>query len=69
MKQMIELMSEESIGRRPINDMITSSTRNLNDSIEERKPTVQAVVEMNSTFRVVSKNTSDVGGQEEETLL
>ena len=61
--------SEESIGRRPINDMITSSTRNLNDSIEERKPTVQAVVEMNSTFRVVSKNTSDVGRQEEETLL
>ena len=46
--------SEGNIGRRPTNDMLISSTRNLNDLSEKREPTVQAVVEMNSTFKVMS---------------
>eukprot|EP00531_Pseudo-nitzschia_arenysensis_P017447 CAMPEP_0116151002 /NCGR_PEP_ID=MMETSP0329-20121206/19862_1 /TAXON_ID=697910 /ORGANISM="Pseudo-nitzschia arenysensis, Strain B593" /LENGTH=1098 /DNA_ID=CAMNT_0003647581 /DNA_START=94 /DNA_END=3391 /DNA_ORIENTATION=- len=47
------------------NDMLVTSTRNLNAEEEKKEPTVQAVVEMNSTFRVYSKDSNS----EEEILL
>ncbi len=47
------------------NDMLVTSTRNLNAEEEKKEPTVQAVVEMNSTFKVKSKESSS----EEEILL
>lgn len=53
------------------NDMLVTSTRNLNAfESEKREPTVQAVVEMNSTFKVRSKYSTN--GEEppgEESLL
>jgi hypothetical protein len=61
--------SEETMGRRPTNDMLISSTRHLNCLSEKRQPTVQAVVEMNSTFKVMSKHTSNGDDKEEEILL
>ena len=61
--------SEGIIGRRPTNDMLISSTRNLNDLSEKREPTVQAVVEMNSTFKVVANQTSTEHESEEDILL
>ncbi len=52
-------------------DMLVTSTRNLNAfETEKREPTVQAVVEMNSTFKVKSKHS--ISGDEppgEESLL
>ncbi len=47
------------------NDMLVTSTRNLDVEIEKKEPTVQAVVEMNSTFKVLSKDSTT----EEEILL
>jgi hypothetical protein len=61
--------SEETMGRRPTNEMLISSTRHLNYLSEKREPTVQAVVEMNSTFKVMSKHISNGDDQEEEILL
>lgn len=61
--------SEETMGRRPTSDMLISSTRNLNALSERREPTVQAVVEMNSTFEVMAKHTNNGNDQEEEILL
>ena len=54
------------------NDMLVTSTRNLNafETEEKREPTVQAVVEMNSTFKVRSKHS--INGDQpsgEESLL
>ena len=63
--------SETSTGtmrRRPTNDMLISSTKKLNTMSEKREPTVQAVVEMNNTFKVMSKsNNSDE--QQDKILL
>lgn len=64
--------SAGELGRRPTNEMVISSTRNLNDLndlSEKREPTVQAVVEMNNTFKVLSKHTTNGDEHEEEILL
>ena len=52
--------------RRPTPDMFLTSTRNLTAKSEKREPTVQAVVEMNSVFTVVSRASDQ--GQEEDLL-
>ena len=53
--------------RRPTQDMLSSSTRNMTAN-EKREPTVQAVVELNSIFKVVTKESSD-GEKENDDLL
>lgn len=57
--------SQESGRRRPTTDMFRTSTMNLQEKSDKREPTVQVVVELNSTFKVVSSESSS----EEEDLL
>jgi PH domain len=54
--------------RRPTPDMFLTSTRNLAAKSEKREPTVQAVVEMNNVYRVVSSAQSTQQYQEEDLL-
>ena len=54
--------------RRPTPEMFLSSTRNLKAKIEKREPTVQAVVEMNNLFKVVSRTNVNDGEEGEELL-
>ena len=51
------------------NDMLVTSTRNLNPESEKREPTVQAVVEMNSTFKVTSKDSRNGGEPKDDEIL
>ncbi|KAL3920638.1 MAG: hypothetical protein SGILL_003158 [Bacillariaceae sp.] len=53
--------------RRPTPDMLSTSTRNMPQS-EKREPTVQAVVELNSVFKVVSRASLE-GDNESDDLL
>ena len=60
--------SNSSERRRPTNEMLLSSTKNLDSRNEKREPTVQAVVEMNNTFKVWSK-LNENAEQKNEILL
>jgi hypothetical protein len=51
------------------NDLLLSSTRSLNAFTEKRETTVQAVVEMNNTFQVLSKYRRKADEPEDEILL
>jgi len=55
--------------RRPTNEMLISSTRNLDARSEKREPTVQVVVEMNNTFKVMSKSKNSDEQQDEILLI
>jgi len=55
--------------RRPTNEMLISSTRNLDARSEKREPTVQVVVEMNNTFKVMSKSNNSDERQDEILLI
>jgi hypothetical protein len=53
--------------RRPTQDMLSSSTRNMAQN-EKREPTVQAIVEMNSVFKVVWRASSDEEKESDDLL-
>ncbi|KAG7363977.1 PH domain containing protein [Nitzschia inconspicua] len=52
--------------RRPTSDMFLTSTRNLTAKSGKRDPTVQAVVEIDSVFKVISRAPSTDDNQEED---
>lgn len=61
--------SEVTMRRRPTNDMLITSTRGLHDLTEKREPTVQAVVEMNKVFKVMSNHHSSSSDESKSEIL
>lgn len=63
-------MAESSTRRRrPTNEMLLSSTINLNCKSEKREPTVQTVVETNNTFKVMFKKQQGIEDDDDVLLF